>query len=111
MAGLDAACAPWRDTVIQPIRDLRRPAGEQFAEGEVKEALLTAELAAERAQQDRIWALVAAGLKNAEVDQDGQRHLAANLAAVASHAGVSEARVASLAVLVGELLPLLLADV
>jgi uncharacterized protein (TIGR02444 family) len=53
----DAEIASWRDGIIRPLRELRRQAGEHFREDGARKALLEAELAAERVQQDRLWAV------------------------------------------------------
>ncbi|CAO3375665.1 TIGR02444 family protein [Azospirillum argentinense] len=55
LARIDAAVAPWRDEVVRPLRSVRRRAkGEDDA---LYKRLKAAELEAERAQQDRLFAL------------------------------------------------------
>ena len=110
VAELDEVCAAWRDSVIKPLRELRRRAGDDFDQGEVKEALLAAELAAERAQQDRLWTLARQTLESRRDETRAGFPVAANLAAVAGHCGVSNEELSSLALLAGELLPLLVTN-
>jgi len=90
-AKLDAAVGPWRSGVIEPIRSLRRRlkadaagAAPEWAEG-TRQALLKAELAAERAAQERLARFVPLEAKGGEIDHGLAR---ANLEAYLAWRGV-----------------------
>jgi uncharacterized protein (TIGR02444 family) len=102
VAGLDAAVSAWREAVLRPLRDLRRLAGDQFGEQGVRQSLLEAELAAERAQQDRIWAALSPAQR---AGQDSAECLRLNLERVALFSGVEPRELESFLALVRDALP------
>ena len=55
LGAVDELVADWRERIVRPLRELRRQARDSFGEEQAVAALLAAELAAERVQQDRMW--------------------------------------------------------
>ncbi len=104
---VDTAVADWREGMLRPLRALRR----QLDGGEApaaRQALLQAELALEREQQDRMWkARQPAG----RWSPGGQAtELRGNLAALAQAGGVAVAELETFASALEHLLPVLLAQ-
>ncbi len=90
LAAVDAAVAPWRQAVVQPVRQARRalkPAPshpfDPVAAAALRERLLSAEIEAERLQQGALEALAPA-----PGTDDPGRAARDNLACYAGHAGI-----------------------
>ena len=91
VAAIDAAVAPWRQSVVQPVRQARRalkPAPshpfDPSAALALRERLLSAEIEAERLQQGAMEALAPA--PGTDDPGPAARH---NLACYAEHAGIA----------------------
>ena len=107
-AAVDQCCSDWRDTVVQPVRALRRELKETA--GHVSELLLAAELAGERQQQNMIWQWHVAQALAPDQTNNTDALLRTNLACVATLANGSAATVYSFALLVAGMLPITLAQ-
>jgi uncharacterized protein (TIGR02444 family) len=105
LAALESAVAAWREDMVQPLRELRRRAG---GASRLRQALLDAELMAEREQQDRMWSARSPGGDWA--GSAGDVSLRDNLRVLALQAGVDAAVLDRFALAVEHLLPLLLAQ-
>ncbi len=105
---VDDGIAAWRDGLVGPVRALRRRARDEFGEVDVRDALLAAELAAERVQQNRMWELAGSLDLDAGSGEVGAV-LRGNLAAIATVASVEPQTLESFAALVEGVLPLAVA--
>ncbi len=107
LEAVDAAVADWREGMLRPLRALRR----QLDGGETpaaRQALLQAELALEREQQDRMWrARQPAGAWSAAPEAASPR---GNLAVLAKLNNVAVDELEAFASALEHLLPMLLAQ-
>lgn len=101
LAAVEAAAGEWRDTMVRPLRELRRLAGDGFGEEGTRQALLAAELAAEQVQQRRMEAVLP--LENCGYSAECLRE---NLEAVARLSGEAPALMDSFLALLEGVLPL-----
>ena len=101
LGAVDAAAAEWRESMVRPLRQLRRLAEAEFREEDTRQAVLAAELVAERVQQDRMGAAL-------KLDDSGYSAgcLRDNMDAVARLSGVAPPVLSSLLALLEGLLPL-----
>ncbi len=107
LSAVDASVADWRDTLVRPQRALRRRVDRDL-EPQARQALLDAELALERVQQERMWA---ARRPPGDWQAPGQTpKLRDNLAALAAFTEIDVTEMEALASALEHLLPLLQAQ-
>ncbi|MEE4191515.1 MAG: TIGR02444 family protein [Halieaceae bacterium] len=108
LAAVEATILHWRDSILRPLRLLRRQLQDSGDERDARRALLSAELALEQVQQSRMWeARQPAGDWPAAANELPVR---GNLAALARHAAIDEGELEALASALEHLLPALLAE-
>ncbi len=108
LAAVEAGIAEFRDQVLRPQRALRRRLDKQGDGVDARQAMLDAELALERLQQDRMWQ--ARRPSGEWASGAGAMPLRGNLGALAAHSKISEAELEDFALTLEHLLPLLLAE-